>query len=115
MSRKKAAVRVRAEWDEEAGVWVAESGNLPGLVTEAETVELLFEKLRVMVPELLSYSPDLASGFLPEIRVTLLRRKGDHEIWLCPKSRRPIVVDNRIKSRHTANAIIKQAGLPKQF
>ncbi|HXC13977.1 MAG TPA: type II toxin-antitoxin system HicA family toxin [Stellaceae bacterium] len=41
--------------------------------------------------------------------------KGDHEIWLCPHSRRPIVVDNRIKSRHTANAILKQAGLPKQF
>jgi len=41
--------------------------------------------------------------------------KGDHEIWLCPTSRRPIVVDNRIKSRHTANAILKQAGLPKQF
>jgi len=33
--------------------------------------------------------------------------KGDHEIWLCPHSRRPIVVDNRIKSRHTANAILK--------
>ena len=32
-------------------MWVAESGNLPGLVTEAETVERLFEKLRVMVPE----------------------------------------------------------------
>ena len=65
MSRKRAAVRIRAEWDPEARVWVAESANLPGLVTEAETVELLFEKLRVMVPELLSYSPDLASAFLP--------------------------------------------------
>ena len=41
--------------------------------------------------------------------------KGDHEIWLCPNSERPIVVDNRIKSRHTANAILKQAGLPKAF
>jgi len=40
---------------------------------------------------------------------------GDHEIWLCPKSRRPIVVDNNIKSRHTANAVLKQAGLPKAF
>jgi hypothetical protein len=39
MSRKKIAARVRAEWDREARVWVAESGNLPGLVTEAETVE----------------------------------------------------------------------------
>jgi len=44
--------------DQEAGVWVAESTNLPGLVTEAETAELLLEKLRLMVPELLSYSPD---------------------------------------------------------
>ena len=74
MSKRKAAIRVRAEWDQEAGVWVAESTNLPGLVTEAETAELLLEKLRIMIPELLSYSPDLASGFLPEIRVTLLRR-----------------------------------------
>ena len=41
--------------------------------------------------------------------------KGDHEFWLCPKSKRPIVVDNNIKSRHTANAVLKQAGLPKAF
>jgi hypothetical protein len=41
--------------------------------------------------------------------------KGDHEIWLCPNSLRPIVVDNTIKSRHTANGILKQAGLPKSF
>jgi uncharacterized protein DUF1902 len=74
MSRRRTAVRVRAEWDKEAGVWVAEGTNLPGLVTEAETPELLLEKLRVMVPELLSYSPDLALGLLPQIRVTLLRR-----------------------------------------
>jgi hypothetical protein len=44
------------------------------LVTEAETAELLLEKLRVIVPELLSYSPDLALGPLPQIRVSLLRR-----------------------------------------
>jgi len=41
--------------------------------------------------------------------------KGDHEIWLCPKSKRPITVDNNIKSRHTANGVLKQAGLPKAF
>jgi len=74
MSRRRMAVRVRAAWDQEAGVWVAESTNLPGLVTEAETAELLLEKLRIMVPELLAYSPDLASGLLPEIRLTLFRR-----------------------------------------
>ena len=41
--------------------------------------------------------------------------KGDHEIWLCPNSRRPIVVGNRIRSRHTTDAILKQAELPKEF
>jgi hypothetical protein len=74
MKKRRSPVRVRAEWDEEARVWVAEGTNLPGLVTEADTVELLLDKLRIMVPELLSYSPDLASGFRPEVRVTLVRR-----------------------------------------
>ena len=34
-------------------MWVAESEDVPGLVTEAETVEQLIAKLQVMVPELL--------------------------------------------------------------
>jgi uncharacterized protein DUF1902 len=32
---------------------VATSDNVPGLVTEAETIEALAEKLAVIVPELL--------------------------------------------------------------
>jgi len=44
---------VRAEWDDEARVWVATSDDVPGLATEGETVEGLIKKLRVMVPELL--------------------------------------------------------------
>ena len=45
---------VRAEWDAEAGVWVATSDDVPGLATESETIEALIEKLRIMIPELLS-------------------------------------------------------------
>ncbi|MFM6060500.1 MAG: type II toxin-antitoxin system HicA family toxin [Microcystis aeruginosa] len=41
--------------------------------------------------------------------------KGDHEIWYSPLTERRFVVDNTIKSRHTANAVLKQAGLPKAF
>ena len=41
--------------------------------------------------------------------------KGDHEIWFSPITRSRFVVDSSIKSRGTANAILKQAGLPKQF
>lgn len=44
---------VRAEWDEEARVWVATSDDVPGLVTEEATMEALIEKLRMIVPELL--------------------------------------------------------------
>ena len=41
--------------------------------------------------------------------------KGDHEIWFSPITGIRFVVDNSIKSRHTANAALKQAGLPKKF
>jgi len=41
--------------------------------------------------------------------------KGDHEIWYSPVTRIRFVVDGAIKSRHTANAVLKQAGLPKAF
>lgn len=44
---------VRAEWDDEAHVWVATSDDVPGLATEGKTVEGLIEKLKVMIPELL--------------------------------------------------------------
>ena len=44
---------IRAEWDEEALVWVATSDDVPGLATEAATLEGLIEKLRVIIPELL--------------------------------------------------------------
>ncbi len=44
---------VHAEWDPEAQVWVATSDEVPGLATEADTMEVLVEKLKSMIPELL--------------------------------------------------------------
>jgi predicted RNA binding protein YcfA (HicA-like mRNA interferase family) len=41
--------------------------------------------------------------------------KGDHDIWRSPITNRNITVDHVIVSRHTANGILKAAGLPKQF
>jgi predicted RNase H-like HicB family nuclease len=46
------ALVVVATWDDEAGMWVAESDDIPGLVTEAPTREELEAKVRVMIPEL---------------------------------------------------------------
>jgi predicted RNA binding protein YcfA (HicA-like mRNA interferase family) len=40
---------------------------------------------------------------------------GSHEIWFSPITDRSFTVAVTIQSRHTANAILKQAGLPKAF
>ena len=57
--------QVLAQWDSEAGVWVAESEDVPGLVAEAESPNLLREKLRVLIPELLELNGVLAKGAGP--------------------------------------------------
>jgi hypothetical protein len=53
---------VRASWDAQASVWVAESDDVPGLITEAGDLEALMSKLRIMIPELLE-----ANGALPNV------------------------------------------------
>jgi predicted RNase H-like HicB family nuclease len=52
---------VLADWDPEANVWVATSDDVPGLATEAETIEGLTTRLRTIIPELLE-----ANGLLAE-------------------------------------------------
>lgn len=54
--------KVEARWDSEAGVWVAESDNIPGLVAEAESMNALVEKVRALVPELFELNGGLEPG-----------------------------------------------------
>jgi hypothetical protein len=65
----------------------------------------------------------MGSSFTPEL-VRLLTAsgcyferpgKGDHDIWYSPITNLRFPVDSKIKSRHTANAVLKQAGLKKAF
>ena len=65
---------VHADWDDEARVWVATSSDVPGLATEADTVEALIAKLESMIPELL-----VANGAAVDASVTfeLLARRFD--------------------------------------
>lgn len=44
---------VRATWDSEADVWTAESSDLPGLVTEASSLDELDAKLPSLIRDLL--------------------------------------------------------------
>ena len=46
-------IEIKAFWDDEAEVWVAESDDVPGLITEAATMELLIERLQILIPELM--------------------------------------------------------------
>jgi len=65
----------------------------------------------------------MSSSFTPRLKKLLRAKecylerhgKGDHEIWYSPISERRFVVDGKIKSRHTANAVLKQAGIEKAF
>jgi hypothetical protein len=65
----------------------------------------------------------MAKTFTPELKKLLRQHgcafvrsgKGDHEIWYSPFNDLHFVVDGSIKSRHTANGVLKQAGLKKAF
>ena len=54
--------QVIAEWDSEAGLWVASSEDVPGLATGAATFETLLERLKLLVPELLTENEILPAG-----------------------------------------------------
>ena len=41
--------------------------------------------------------------------------RGDHEIWWHPQNRIHLTIDRKLRSKITANEILKQAGLPKAF
>ena len=45
----------------------------------------------------------------------LRRGKGDHDIWFSPITELPITIDSKIVSRHTANGIMKRAGIGWHF
>ena len=45
--------RVKMQWDNEASVWIATSQDVPGLVLESETYDVLLEKVRLAIPELI--------------------------------------------------------------
>ena len=68
-------ITVNAEWDPEAKVWVATSDDVPGLITEADTVEALTEKLSVMIPELLEANRAFVGNAIREVPITLIAHR----------------------------------------
>jgi len=67
---------VTCHWDEEAQVWYVAETDVPGLATEAATVEEMEDKLLRMVPELieLNVAPGKPSQPVP---FELIMRKDE--------------------------------------
>jgi predicted RNA binding protein YcfA (HicA-like mRNA interferase family) len=63
------------------------------------------------------------NNFAPKVKKVLVKNgcylkrqgKGDHEIWYSPVTDTNFPVDGKIKSRHTANGIMRQAGIDTHF
>ena len=45
--------KVNFTWDNEAGVWIAQSDDIPGLVLEGGSLDALIERVRFAAPELI--------------------------------------------------------------
>ena len=64
---------VTCHWDEEAHVWYVADSDVPGLATEAATLEEMERKLLVMIPEVLELN---APGFVAPVPFELVARKS---------------------------------------
>ena len=56
-------LEIRAVWDDEASVWVADSDDVPGLIAEAATLESLMAKLEALIPELMELNCGMTGVF----------------------------------------------------
>lgn len=66
---------VKAGWDADADCWYVADSNVPGLATGAETVPLLLDKLRVMIPELLELN---GAECRDEVPIELIAHRSEH-------------------------------------
>ncbi|WP_445626326.1 DUF1902 domain-containing protein [Nostoc sp. DSM 114167] len=69
--------KVQAFWDKDAEVWVANSSDVPGLVTEASSIEILTQKLRVMIPELIVLNGIIPSDYIGSITFELISHRQE--------------------------------------
>jgi predicted RNase H-like HicB family nuclease len=80
MLEKEYTILIKAIWDDEAGVWVATSEDVPGLVVEAKTTDELEAELKIVVPELLKLND---SGIAKQQEVPIHLLQESHFIASC--------------------------------
>jgi hypothetical protein len=50
------SITIDARWDPQASVGVATSNDMPGLIVEADTLPIMIDEVRLVLPELLELS-----------------------------------------------------------
>lgn len=53
-------IKIECLWDQQSNVWYVSESNLPGLAVEADTIEAMHQRLKVVVPDLLAAHYELA-------------------------------------------------------
>ena len=72
-------------WDNDADVWIATSDNIPGLVLESGSFDVLLERTRFAIPELLS----LNSSETKPLSLTFMSKRQERmalagrNLWIC--------------------------------
>ncbi|WP_138505064.1 DUF1902 domain-containing protein [Nostoc sp. PA-18-2419] len=69
--------KIQAFWDKDAEVWVATSLDVPGLATEASSIEILTQRLRVMIPELIVLNGIIPSDYVGSITFELISHRQE--------------------------------------
>jgi len=64
---KNPSIIIKAEWDEEAQVWIASSNDIDGLALEAVTMEILLQRIPGALCDLLELNGFENGSGLPEI------------------------------------------------
>jgi predicted RNase H-like HicB family nuclease len=66
---------IKAEWDAEAQVWVAESDDVPGLAAEAKSIEALRPKILAMIADLIEENDMKVDG--DDIAIHIIARSTE--------------------------------------
>lgn len=74
---ESAVYQVDAFWDVDAAVWVATSEDVPGLATEADTIEALSQKLHQMIPDLLLSNNVISDDYVGAIAIELISHRQE--------------------------------------
>jgi hypothetical protein len=66
---------VRAEWDDQARVWIATSDDVPGLCCEEATFEALVDTVVSLVPDLLIANHVVEASQVGEVPVHVIAER----------------------------------------